>query len=148
MQKELAYLKGLAKLVDEYGLSGLEVQQGEDRIVLRKEQTAQAPQPVPVASVAVPAQPAAGPTGGGGPDENNENLVKSPLVGCVYLAAAPDAPAFAAPGTPVKQGQTLCIIEAMKLMNELPAPRDGVVAEVLVSNEEMVEYGQPLFRLQ
>ncbi|MDL2295120.1 acetyl-CoA carboxylase, biotin carboxyl carrier protein, partial [Ruminococcaceae bacterium OttesenSCG-928-D13] len=72
-------------------------------------------------------------------------MLKAPLVGNVYLAPGPGKPPFVAPGTAVKKGQTLCIIEAMKVMNEFPAPRDGVVAVVHVKNEQLVEYGQPLF---
>lgn len=76
------------------------------------------------------------------------NLVESPLVGVVYLAAGPDKPAFVTVGDSVKKGQTLVIIEAMKVMNEIPAPKDGVVTEILVSNEEMVEFGKGLVRIK
>ena len=72
----------------------------------------------------------------------------SPLVGVVYLAAGPDKPAFVTVGDSVKKGQTLVIIEAMKVMNEIPAPKDGVVTEILVSNEEMVEFGKGLVRIK
>ena len=73
-------------------------------------------------------------------------VVESPLVGVAYLAAGPDKPAFVTVGDSVKKGQTLVIIEAMKVMNEIPAPKDGVVTEILVSNEEMVEFGKGLVR--
>ena len=76
------------------------------------------------------------------------NLVESPLVGVAYLAAGPDKPAFVTVGDSVKKGQTLVIIEAMKVMNEIPAPKDGVVTEILVSNEEMVEFGKGLVRIK
>jgi len=72
------------------------------------------------------------------------DVVESPLVGVAYLAAGPDKPAFVTVGDSVKKGQTLVIIEAMKVMNEIPAPKDGVVTEILVSNEEMVEFGKGL----
>ncbi|MGT2910332.1 acetyl-CoA carboxylase biotin carboxyl carrier protein [Streptococcus cameli] len=74
--------------------------------------------------------------------------VGSPLVGVAYLAPSPDKPAFVSVGDSVKKGQTLLIIEAMKVMNEIPAPRDGIVTEILVANEDVVEFGQGLVRLK
>ena len=76
------------------------------------------------------------------------DLVESLLVGVAYLAAGPDKPNFVSVGDTVKKGQTLVIIEAMKVMNEIPAPKDGVVTEVLVANEEMVEFGKGLVRIK
>lgn len=76
------------------------------------------------------------------------DVVESPLVGVAYLAAGPDKPAFVTVGDSVKKGQTLVIIEAMKVMNEIPAPKNGVVTEILVSNEEMVEFGKGLVRIK
>ena len=76
------------------------------------------------------------------------DVVESPLVGVAYLAAGPDKPAFVTVGDSVKKGQTLVIIEAMKVMNEIPAPKDGVVTQILVSNEEMVEFGKGLVRIK
>ena len=75
-------------------------------------------------------------------------VVESPLVGVAYLASGPDKPAFVQVGDSVLKGQTLLIIEAMKVMNEVPAPRDGIVTEILVSNEEMVEFGKGLVRIK
>ena len=76
------------------------------------------------------------------------DVVESPLVGVAYLAAGPNKPPFVAVGDQVKKGQTLMIIEAMKVMNEVPAPKDGVITEVLVQNEEMVEFGKGLVRIK
>ncbi|MFC3932388.1 acetyl-CoA carboxylase biotin carboxyl carrier protein [Streptococcus dentapri] len=76
------------------------------------------------------------------------DVVESPLVGVAYLAPAPDKPAFVSVGDNVKKGQTLLIIEAMKVMNEVPAPRDGIVTEVLVDNEEVIEFGKGLVRIK
>ena len=76
------------------------------------------------------------------------DVVESPLVGVAYLAAGPDKPVFVTVGDSVKKGQTLVIIEAMKVMNEIPAPKDGVITEILVSNEEMVEFGKGLVRIK
>ncbi|AUA19735.1 acetyl-CoA carboxylase biotin carboxyl carrier protein [Streptococcus suis] len=75
-------------------------------------------------------------------------VVESPLVGVAYLSPAPDKPAFVAVGDTVKKGQTLMIIEAMKVMNEVPADRDGVVTEILVANQDVVEFGQGLVRIK
>lgn len=76
------------------------------------------------------------------------DIVESPLVGVAYLAPAPDKPAFVEVGSQVKKGQTLMIIEAMKVMNEVPAPRDGVITEILVANEDVIEFGQGLVRIK
>ena len=86
--------------------------------------------------VAAPAQTAEG------------DVVESPLVGVAYLSPAPDKPAFVSVGDKVTKGQTLLIIEAMKVMNEVPAPKDGIVTEILVKNEEMVEFGKGLVRIK
>lgn len=95
--------------------------------------------PVAVAEAPAPAESTVAPEG---------DVVESPLVGVAYLAAGPDKPAFVTVGDSVKKGQTLVIIEAMKVMNEIPAPKDGVVTEILVSNEEMVEFGRGLVRIK
>lgn len=76
------------------------------------------------------------------------DVVESPLVGVAYLAGGPDKPNFVSVGDTVKKGQTLLIIEAMKVMNEVPAPRDGVITEILVANEEVIEFGKGLVRLK
>lgn len=76
------------------------------------------------------------------------NVVESPLVGVAYLSPSPDKPVFVTVGDHVTKGQTLLIIEAMKVMNEVPAPQDGVITEILVSNEAVVEFGQGLVRIQ
>lgn len=76
------------------------------------------------------------------------DLVESPLVGVAYLSPTPDKPAFVSVGDSVKKGQTLLIVEAMKVMNEIPAPKDGIVTEVLVANEEVVEFGKGLVRIK
>ena len=102
--------------------------------------------PVAPAQVAVaPAQVAAVPTPAA--QEEKGQLVKSPLVGTFYNAPSPDSPAYVKVGDTVKKGQILGIIEAMKLMNEIESDYDGVVTEILIKNEETVEFGQPLFRI-
>lgn len=106
--------------------------------------------PVASASPAVPAAETSEPA----PTEASVSpvaegaVVESPLVGVAYLSPSPDKPAFVAVGDTVKKGQTLMIIEAMKVMNEVPADRDGVVTEILVANQDVVEYGQGLVRIK
>ena len=95
------------------------------------------------ATPAVAAEPVAAPA-----QEAEGDVVESPLVGVAYLSPAPDKPAFVSVGDKVTKGQTLLIIEAMKVMNEVPAPKDGVVTEILVMNEEMVEFGKGLVRIK
>ena len=75
-------------------------------------------------------------------------VVESPLVGVAYLSPSPEKPAFVSIGDTVKKGQTLLIVEAMKVMNEVPAPKDGVITEILVANEEVVDYGKGLVRIK
>lgn len=99
----------------------------------------------PAQVAAVPAPVAAAPTPAA-PEEKGQ-LVKSPLVGTFYNAPSPDSPAYVKVGDTVKKGQILGIIEAMKLMNEIESDYDGVVTEILIKNEETVEFGQPLFRI-
>ena len=105
---------------------------------------------VPAAPVAVaPAAPAAlaAPAAPAAPAEEG-TLIKAPLVGTFYAASSPDAAPFAPVGAEVKKGQTVCILEAMKMMSEVPAPADGIITEVLVSDGELVGFDQPLFRLK
>ena len=90
----------------------------------------------PVEEASAPAQAAEG------------EIVESPLVGVAYLSPSPEKPAFVSVGDTVKKGQTLLIVEAMKVMNEVPAPKDGVITEILVTNEEVVDYGKGLVRIK
>ncbi len=99
---------------------------------------------VPAAAAAVPEAAAAAPA----EEEDEALLITSPIVGTFYSAPAPDAPAFVKVGDHVKNGQTVCILEAMKLMNEIQSEFDCEIEAVLVSNEQKVEYGQPLFRVK
>ncbi len=82
------------------------------------------------------------------PMEQSGNIVKSPIVGTFYAAPSSDKPSFVKVGDKVQEGDTLCIVEAMKIMNEITSPYIGEIAEIYVSNEELVEYGQPLFRIK
>lgn len=125
---------------------------GEELSFSKNEAKVPAQTPAPVAvektqPVQVPA-PAILPEEEKTPEVAEGDLVESPLVGVAYLSPSPDKPAFVSVGDSVKKGQTLMIIEAMKVMNEVPAPRDGVITEILVSNEEVIEYGKGLVRIK
>ena len=115
------------------------------------EVVAPAPQ-APVAPVAAPAAvetPATPVEEASAPAQAAEGeVVESPLVGVAYLSPSPEKPAFVSVGDTVKKGQTLLIVEAMKVMNEVPAPKDGVITEILVANEEVVDYGKGLVRIK
>lgn len=114
------------------------------------EVVAPAPQ-APVAPVAAPAavETPATPVEVVAPAQAAEGeVVESPLVGVAYLSPSPEKPAFVSVGDTVKKGQTLLIVEAMKVMNEVPAPKDGVITEILVANEEVVDYGKGLVRIK
>ena len=109
-------------------------------------QPASAPVSETVSQAAPTAAPEVGPEAPAPAAEGD--VVESPLVGVAYLAAGPDKPPFVSVGDQVKKGQTLMIIEAMKVMNEVPAPKDGLITEILVQNEEMVEFGKGLVRIK
>ena len=132
------------------GTDELQFSQNEARLVSEAAPASLLATPSPVAPTSTPAEtvteevPALAETS----VDAEGDLVESPLVGVAYLAAGPDKPAFVSVGDSVKKGQTLVIIEAMKVMNEIPAPKDGVVTEILVSNEEMVEFGKGLVRIK
>lgn len=134
------------------GTDELQFSKNEARLVSEvSPQVAPAPvlaTPSPVAPSSAPAETVAEEVPAEASVAAEGDLVESPLVGVAYLAAGPDKPAFVTVGDSVKKGQTLVIIEAMKVMNEIPAPKDGVVTEILVSNEEMVEFGKGLVRIK
>lgn len=161
---DLDFLRGLIEAVDGSGIDSLEISRGGTRIRIAK-----TPPPAPVSAAAAPARPAveyavpaapatapsaapaAAPSGGApAPAAAASNLVeiKSPMVGTFYRSPAPEAPSYVEVGTRVGKGQTLCILEAMKLMNELESDYSGVIREIAVENAEPVEYGQVLFRIE
>lgn len=149
---DLRKLKTLIDLVAESGIAELEITEGEDkvRIVKFSQSTpVMSTQPAPL-TVAMPAggAPVAGssePAAPAQPSHKEGDVVKAPMVGTFYRAPNPGAPPFVEVGQSVKEGQPLCIIEAMKLLNEIEADKSGVIKEVLVENGEPVEFGQPLF---
>jgi acetyl-CoA carboxylase biotin carboxyl carrier protein len=148
---DLRKLKTLIDLVAESGVSELEVTEGEDkvRIVKNPAPIAAPAQQVyaaaPAAAPAAPAPTAAAPAAEAAPAEPTGHAVKSPMVGTFYRSPTPGADSFVKIGDTVKEGQTLCIIEAMKLLNEIESDKSGVVKEILCENGQGVEFGQALF---
>jgi acetyl-CoA carboxylase biotin carboxyl carrier protein len=146
---DLRKLKKLIDLVQESGIAELEITEGEEKVRIVKgggvsvSSVAAAAAPVAEArpAAASAAAPVEAPPGPEGP------VVKAPMVGTFYRSASPDAKPFVEVGQTVKEGDTICIIEAMKLMNEIEADASGVVKAILVENGQPVEYGQPLFIL-
>ena len=136
-------VRALAALLTETGLSEIEYAVGERRIRVARG----TPAAVSVAVPAPAAAPAAMPTAPAAVAET-AGAVKSPMVGTAYLSPQPDASPFVKLGDSVREGQTLLIIEAMKVMNQIPAPRAGKVTQILVSDGAPVEYGQPLVVLE
>ena len=154
---DLRKLKKLIDLVEESGIAEIEVTEGEEKVRITRSvaapavQTVYAPAaPVQAAPVAAPA-PSTAPAAAPAPAAAARDLSsaqKSPMVGTFYRAASPSTPAFVEVGQTVKAGDTLCIIEAMKLMNEIEAEKSGVVKEILVENGQPVEFGEPLFIIE
>ena len=158
---DLRKLKTILELFENSDVAELEISEGDDRVRLSRSVASAPVVPVP----AVPAHPSAASvpvpgtsasesgtgTGGNGSDFKNEiaaedgEVVTSPMVGIFYRAPSPDRPPFVSEGKRVEKGDTLCVIEAMKLMNELPSPAAGVVRRVVPGNGEPVGFGDPLF---
>ena len=143
---DLQKIEGLVKIIEESSLNEFTYKDKDVKITMSKLDHP----PVVAAGVPVAAPaPAAVNTSVEAAEEEDDTLfITSPIVGTFYSAAAPDVPAFVKVGDQVKAGQTVCILEAMKLMNEIQSDYDCEIEAVLVSNEQKVEYGQPLFRVK
>ena len=148
---DLRKLKKLIDLVQESGIAELEITEGEERVKIVKggdlaavPHAAAAAPPHPPSGAAASPAPAPAAAGDTAPGQAG-HVIKAPIVGTFYRASSPTANPFAEVGQPVKEGQTVCIIEAMKLMNEIEADASGVIKAILVENGQPVEYGQPLF---
>ena len=144
---DLRKLKKLIDLVQESGIAELEITEGEEKVKIVKggeatvaPVTPEAPKPAAAAASApaTPAPPPAEPVAEG-------HVLKAPMVGTFYRSASPESKAFVEVGQSIKAGETVCIIEAMKLMNEIEADATGIIKAILVENGQPVEYGQPLF---
>ena len=154
---DIRKVKKLIELLEESGIDEIEIKEGEESVRISRNRHSLAAQPVtyqaapaPVAQPAPVAAPAASPepAAPNAPAAGNEpegHKLRSPMVGTFYRSPSPDAKAFVEVGQSVKAGDTLCIVEAMKMMNQIEADRSGVVRAILVENAEPVEYDQPLF---
>ena len=160
MKTDLDTIERLATLMETAKLSSVEICEGETRISLKRPEPAAAISApvygIPAGGATLPpvqaAVPPLAPTssveeGSQVVDFNDMKELKSPMVGVVYTAPEPGAEPFVKPGSRVKKGQVLCIIEAMKLMNEYTAPEDGEILDICIQNEELVEFGQVLFKM-
>lgn len=145
-------IKELIKLIDNSGLTEFHYEKDDIKLTLKKEKVAYVSEPINVPQRVLTREELGGTPNHDGeddlPKEENLHIVKSPIVGVFYASKGPDADPFVKPGDQVKNGQVLCIVEAMKLMNEITSDADGELVEVLVSNQGAVEYGQPLFSIR
>ncbi len=144
---DIRKVKKLIELLEESGIAEIEIQEGEESVrISRYSQHAPVAAPVAPAPIAAPvAAPAAAPVEETSNDAIEGHIVKSPMVGAFYRAPSPGASTFVEVGQSVKVGDTLCIIEAMKLLNQIEADKAGTVKAILVENGQPVEYDQPLF---
>ena len=144
-------IRELAQIAAEDGLSAIEIAEGENRVRIERAVSAPAAIPTVVSMpMAAPAAPAPAPAAEAeetNVDFNRTREIKSPMVGVFYAAPSPDARPFVEVGSKVKKGDIVCIVEAMKLMNEITAEFDGEVVDICVHNGDVVEYGQTLFKL-
>lgn len=148
----ISEIKELVKIIDESTLTTFEMEQEGVKLVLKKEAVAAMAVAAPVA-VTAPAVNSVKEEVVVKVEENVKNdsqsvsgkTINSPMVGTFYASSAPDKPSYVKVGDKVKKGQVVCIVEAMKLMNEIESEIDGEIVEILVNNEDMVEYGQPMF---
>lgn len=152
---DLRKLKTLIDLVSESNVSELEITEAEGKVRIVKGTGAMAPvvlQPAQapgVTAVAAPQQAAtAAPAPAATPPAPTGHVVKSPMVGTFYRASSPGAKAFVEVGSQIKEGETVCIIEAMKILNEIEADKSGTITQILCENGQPVEYGQPLFVIE
>ena len=152
MQIDIHKIAKLIEIVSKSDVSEINLKQGEEELkITREKAVAQsvpvaAPAPAPVQAAAAAPAPAATPAVSAAPDA--AKLMKSPMVGTFYRSASPTAAPFVEEGASVKEGDTLCIIEAMKMMNQIQADRSGVIKKILVENGSTVEFDQPLFEFE
>jgi acetyl-CoA carboxylase biotin carboxyl carrier protein len=147
---DIRKVKKLIELLEESGIAEIEIKEGEEAVRISRMPTGTAaPQyiaaPAPMAAAPVAAPAAAAAPAAHARRKDDENIVPAPMVGTYYAAASPTAKPFVAIGDEVKEGQVLCIIEAMKMMNQIESDRSGRVTAIMAKNGEAVEFGQPLF---
>ena len=141
---DLRKLKKLIELVEESGIAELEITEGEERVRISRGGVVAQAGAAPAQAVAVPVAAAAAPAAES-PAEPEGHVVKSPMVGTFYRSPSPGAKPFVDLGQAVAEGDTLCIVEAMKLLNEIESDKAGTIKAILVENGQPVEFGQPLF---
>ncbi len=150
---DIRKIKKLIELVEESGINELEISEGEESVRISRGAVVQAAPmmhaaPMMQAAPAAAAAPAVAATEAAAPAVITGHVVRSPMVGTFYASASPDVPAFVEVGQHVNAGDTLCILEAMKMMNQIEADKSGVVKEILASNEDAIEFDQPLFIIE
>jgi acetyl-CoA carboxylase biotin carboxyl carrier protein len=136
---DIRKIKKLIELVEESGINELEISEGEESVRISRGAVAMAPAPITA--------PAATPVAATAPVVTG-HILRSPMVGTFYASASPDTPAFVEVGQHVNAGDTLCIIEAMKMMNQIEADKSGVIKEIIAQNEDAIEFDQPLFIIE
>jgi acetyl-CoA carboxylase biotin carboxyl carrier protein len=144
---DIRKIKKLIEMIEESGIAELEVKEGEESIRISRYSAA----PAPVAYAAPVSAPLAAPAAAPAVAEESAvtgHVVKSPMVGTFYRSASPGTKVFVEVGQAVQVGETLCIIEAMKILNQIESDANGVIKQILVNNAEPVEYGQPLFIIE
>ena len=152
---DISEIRKLIRLVQASDITEIEVSEGESTVRISRQgmvatvaaapQMMAAPVAPQIAAAAPVATSAASPAPTLGATEEDEHIFKSPMVGTFYAASSPDTDAFVSEGKSVKKGDVLCIVEAMKLMNEIEAEYDGIIEKILVKNAQPLEYGQPIF---
>lgn len=147
---DIRKIKNLLELVEQSDISEIEIQSGDESIRISRQQLAPAPAApaAPAPATPPPANPEPAEPAANSGTHTEAQLVRSPMVGTFYRASSPGAAPFVEVGQTVSQGQTICIIEAMKMLNQIEAPRSGTVTEVMAENEQPVEYDQPLFAIE
>ena len=152
---DLRKIKKLMELLEESGIAEIEVKEGEESIKLSRSVTTTGmpvqqmiQQPVPTGQGPAISAPSEAPKATENPKVEKKNTINSPMVGTFYASSSPEAKPFVTVGQSVKKGDTLCILEAMKMMNQVQAESDGKITEILVDNAEPVEFDQPLFVIE
>lgn len=151
---DLRKLKKLIDLVEESGISELELTEGEESVrISRQGQVVQQPQQYTIPQQPTPAVQNQAPTATASAEaedivQDSGHALTSPMVGTFYRSSSPEADPYVEVGSSVKKGDTLCIIEAMKLLNEIEADRDGIIKKIMVENAQPVEFGEPLFIIE
>ncbi len=145
---DIRKIKKLIELVEESGINELEISEGEESVRICRGGTVVAAPVMQAAPLAAPVAVAAVAPTEAAATVITGHVVRSPMVGTYYASASPDSPAFAEVGKHVNAGDTLCIVEAMKMMNQIEADKSGVIKEILSQNEDAIEFDQPLFIIE